>query len=470
MGSNNVYDNKGEQVLQEDNPCWGSSEECDLEYLLSKVSKDEAILYESTNYVILNKPPDLRMDGPYKATVHKLLTYWYPPPSLEGYSGETFIQEVSKLHQHNHLADNALRPCHQLDYATSGVLCVARSHEAASVASQLFEDRKVQKSYLAVVNGSFHIRDNAESLPILTMEKMQSTLRALEQAYRNSRSKRRQDTFAGFQPPHALFNKFKSMIRNQSTTNHCNNTAESNPSKKKKRKRPSPLTDENWSEIWRPVRDQSSDESLENMNWKQLCKTNKEWKQAFQLAATIHNDLLRDALFSEQPQMAPSLPTLFQVENDRDSVYIFCPLAQVKDDFGMKIPQPVAKAHDLVDLLACKNPDDDELDFKPSLTKCTVLESCSYKGGHVTKVRLWPITGRRHQLRVHMALSGHAILGDVTYESSSRTETANKRKPPRMCLHAQSLSLALLGEPEGWKIMTPDPFVIQGGKLELTTA
>ncbi|KAI8995739.1 pseudouridine synthase, partial [Gaertneriomyces semiglobifer] len=34
----------------------------------------------------------------------------------------------------------------------------------------------------------------------------------------------------------------------------------------------------------------------------------------------------------------------------------------------------------------------------------------------VTHVELSPVTGRRHQLRVHMASIGHPIIGDPTYE------------------------------------------------------
>ena len=41
----------------------------------------------------------------------------------------------------------------QLDYATSGVLCIALSKKAAGVASGLFADRLASKLYLALVHG-----------------------------------------------------------------------------------------------------------------------------------------------------------------------------------------------------------------------------------------------------------------------------------------------------------------------------
>jgi 23S rRNA-/tRNA-specific pseudouridylate synthase len=52
----------------------------------------------------------------------------------------------------------------------------------------------------------------------------------------------------------------------------------------------------------------------------------------------------------------------------------------------------------------------------------------------VTKVLLMPVTGRRHQLRVHMAALGHPIVGDCTYLPADDDK-------PRMMLHAWRLQL-----------------------------
>lgn len=50
-----------------------------------------------------------------------------------------------------------------------------------------------------------------------------------------------------------------------------------------------------------------------------------------------------------------------------------------------------------------------------------------------TRVRLSPITGRSHQLRVHMASLGHPILGDPLYAEGAAADF------PRLMLHAESL-------------------------------
>ena len=52
-----------------------------------------------------------------------------------------------------------------------------------------------------------------------------------------------------------------------------------------------------------------------------------------------------------------------------------------------------------------------------------------------TRVRLNPLTGRSHQLRVHMAHLGHPILGDPLYASGAAADF------PRLMLHAETLRL-----------------------------
>ncbi|MFN3825288.1 MAG: RluA family pseudouridine synthase [Pseudorhodobacter sp.] len=52
-----------------------------------------------------------------------------------------------------------------------------------------------------------------------------------------------------------------------------------------------------------------------------------------------------------------------------------------------------------------------------------------------TRVRLVPLTGRTHQLRVHMAELGHPILGDTLYASGAALDH------PRLMLHAEGLHL-----------------------------
>lgn len=71
---------------------------------------------------------------------------------------------------------------------------------------------------------------------------------------------------------------------------------------------------------------------------------------------------------------------------------------------------------------------------KASTTIAFVLGHAAYDGEPVTKVLLRPLSGRRHQLRLHLAHNGFPIVGDVTY--GSQADNA-----PRMMLHAWKLWL-----------------------------
>ena len=61
-----------------------------------------------------------------------------------------------------------------------------------------------------------------------------------------------------------------------------------------------------------------------------------------------------------------------------------------------------------------------------------------------SRLSLSPITGRSHQLRVHLAHMGHPIWGDALYAPEDIQELS-----PRLLLHAQSLAFShpLTGQP-----------------------
>ncbi len=78
---------------------------------------------------------------------------------------------------------------------------------------------------------------------------------------------------------------------------------------------------------------------------------------------------------------------------------------------------------------------------KPSLTRWRVL---GYDAtGSNTRIELEPVTGRSHQLRVHMRELGHPILGDTLYAPPEVRVEAG-----RLLLHACALHFAhpLTGE------------------------
>lgn len=74
---------------------------------------------------------------------------------------------------------------------------------------------------------------------------------------------------------------------------------------------------------------------------------------------------------------------------------------------------------------------------KPSQTRWRVCEHLTLPCGlAATRVALEPVTGRSHQLRVHLQAIGHPIVGDELY-----ADTAALAAAPRLLLHACVLEL-----------------------------
>ena len=74
---------------------------------------------------------------------------------------------------------------------------------------------------------------------------------------------------------------------------------------------------------------------------------------------------------------------------------------------------------------------------KPSLTRWRVLAREQDALGRLqTRLELEPVTGRTHQLRVHLQHIGHAILGDALYADAEVLA-----RSPRLLLHASELAL-----------------------------
>lgn len=85
---------------------------------------------------------------------------------------------------------------------------------------------------------------------------------------------------------------------------------------------------------------------------------------------------------------------------------------------------------------------------RPAQTDWRVIRASAEE----TRVRLYPLTGRSHQLRVHMASLGHPILGDPLYASGAAADH------PRLMLHAESLRLRHPDSNVTLSFSAPPPF------------
>jgi tRNA pseudouridine32 synthase/23S rRNA pseudouridine746 synthase len=87
---------------------------------------------------------------------------------------------------------------------------------------------------------------------------------------------------------------------------------------------------------------------------------------------------------------------------------------------------------------------------KPSLTRYRVLTRDESAG--TTRVDLEPVTGRAHQLRVHLLSLGHPILGDALYAPPEVQARAD-----RLLLHSSALRFAhpVSGTPMAFESAAP---------------
>jgi RluA family pseudouridine synthase len=100
-----------------------------------------SILFEDSDYVLINKPPFVS--------------------TLEDRNDPVNILQVAK----NFIADAQV--CHRLDKDTSGVLAIAKNPEAYRHLSIQLEDRQVTKIYHAVAEGIHDFKSQLVDAPIL---------------------------------------------------------------------------------------------------------------------------------------------------------------------------------------------------------------------------------------------------------------------------------------------------------------
>ena len=73
-----------------------------------------------------------------------------------------------------------------------------------------------------------------------------------------------------------------------------------------------------------------------------------------------------------------------------------------------------------------------------AVTEWRVLEKYSRSNAQYSMLELTPLTGRTHQIRVHLAHIGHPVAGDTIY--GGRRKVVEERKwCPRLWLHAKYL-------------------------------
>ncbi|MBY6002576.1 RluA family pseudouridine synthase [Salipiger bermudensis] len=176
---------------------------------------------------------------------------------------------------------------------------------------------------------------------------------------------------------------------------------------------------------------------------------------------------LADCLIARLERAFPTVRLVHRLDRDTSGVMVFALTAHAQRHLGQQFEtrktrktyiarvagrlEPKTGSVDLPLIVDWPNRPLQKVCFdtgKPALTEYKVTKSDDSE----SRVRLHPLTGRSHQLRVHMLALGHPIIGDPLYAP----ETAAQY--PRMMLHAEELRLHHPESGIGVKFRAKAPF------------
>ena len=156
-----------------------------------------------------------------------------------------------------------------------------------------------------------------------------------------------------------------------------------------------------------------------------------------------------DCLETRLRHAFPGTLLVHRLDCDTSGVMVFARNKAAQGFLGQEFEQRRTKKTYIAQLVGKLEPDEGRVDLpigvdwpnrprqmvdpvngRAAITDWIVINRSNTK----TRVRLLPITGRSHQLRVHMLSLGHPILGDPIYSDDSALY-------PRLMLHAETLGL-----------------------------
>lgn len=189
-------------------------------------------------------------------------------------------------------------------------------------------------------------------------------------------------------------------------------------------------------------------------------------KPAGLLSVPGKGDHLADCLLSRIQAAFPTALLVHRLDRDTSGVMVFAASRPAQRHLGLQFEKRqtrkayVARVHGRVE------PNEGTIDLplivdwpnrprqmvchdtgREAITDFEVLRRSDTE----SRVRLFPKTGRSHQLRVHMAALGHPILGDPFYSEGSEAF-------PRMMLHAEELRLRHPDGGRGMRFFAKAPF------------
>ena len=166
---------------------------------------------------------------------------------------------------------------------------------------------------------------------------------------------------------------------------------------------------------------------------------------------------LADCLLSRIQQVFPEALLVHRLDRDTSGVMIFAMTPYAQRHLGLQFEKRMTRKTYVARVWGVPNEKSGTVDLpmivdwpnrplqkichetgKPAQTDWKLIKDES----ETARVRMFPKTGRSHQLRVHMLSLGHPILGDPFYASGPA------RNFPRLMLHSEELRF---NHPQGGK-------------------
>lgn len=163
---------------------------------------------------------------------------------------------------------------------------------------------------------------------------------------------------------------------------------------------------------------------------------------------------LTDCVINRLLAVEPNTLLIHRLDRDTSGILVFALNKQTQREISRQFEQRqtekqyhallvghVSEDAGSVDVPVCYDPSRPPLHIadptypKHALTHWSVTDRFEIAGQVVSRVKLMPVTGRSHQLRVHMQYLGHPIVGDSLY-----ADAAGQALMPNLCLHAEQLS------------------------------
>lgn len=178
-------------------------------------------------------------------------------------------------------------------------------------------------------------------------------------------------------------------------------------------------------------------------------------------------DHLADCLMTRIQAAFPDALLVHRLDRDTSGVMIFAMTAHAQRDLSMQFEKRVTKKTYVARVAGQVMEKEGVIDLplivdwpnRPLQKVChetgkhAVTEwRCVKSSAEESRLRLFPKTGRSHQLRVHCLAMGHAILGDPFYAPETVTDY------PRLMLHSEELRFNHPENGRGMKFRAPAPF------------